>query len=201
MFNHPQNQERALNLSILTVSGIQRKRQTLGAPNRFSFSPYRSSCIGHFLPCYHPRSRGNVRSSRPLVFCGPPVENTLSGGISTYLKHPLGGHPPPCARCDRPELPGLATGLACRLSETILASPVPAGVALIPETLSSPPQPLYGALAPCEFRDDVLAGFNANYFASCCSRPGLLFDLVSFPVLSQITVVPEERQRGVKKKH
>jgi hypothetical protein len=128
-------------------------------------------------------------------FCGPPVENTLSGGISTYLKHPLGGHPPPCARCDRPELPGLATGLACRLSETILASPVPAGVALIPETLSSPPQPLYGALAPCEFRDDVLAGFNANYFASCCSRPGLLFDLVSFPVLSQITVVPEEERK------
>jgi len=120
MHHHPKNQERAFNLSILTLSG------------KYTEPLFSKKGISSFFLIDLNRRVPDI-----LWSFGPWDIGTLSSGISTYLKPRktrmffLG--PPLCARCDGSTLLELATGLAFWKKNDVFskeASPVPAGVAL-----------------------------------------------------------------------
>ena len=99
MHHHPKNQERAFNLSILTLSG------------KYTEPLFSKKGISSFFLIDLNRRVPDI-----LWSFGPWDIGTLSSGISTYLKPRktrmffLG--PPLCARCDGSTLLELATGLA-----------------------------------------------------------------------------------------
>ena len=97
MHHHPQNQERALNLSILIVSGIR---------GFTTVKPTRDDLLSERVVAPS-ASVSRTCSEGPQFPAG--LARTLSRGGLTALPSP-----PLSARCSGSAQPELATGLACR---------------------------------------------------------------------------------------
>ena len=101
MHHHPYNQERAINLSILSMSGIQPTTAEATAPSHLVFGPYGSSMVFHPMGLARPLSRER------------PPRSTLPTALRAL------------------RWPGRYSWLTTGSARVWEASPVPAGVAPI----------------------------------------------------------------------